>query len=204
MYPSAFQQTSAKDLVSAFYGSTTGPTLPQHYAMAKDGPRTAHPEQDALDPSQQDETLSLLSASGSNSPDLVVVIPRDHPPSSMSPSIPGPPRRQSSFAQPRPHGTPRTPNRVRFDDQYSQASPEQINGHVGPGQPEWMQEEDYMEIDETTEPHQGQRIPLLTDIEAPSVRVAEDLDFDPEDHLESARPRSNMRNAFMNMANSIM
>jgi sodium-coupled neutral amino acid transporter 11 len=177
--------------------------------MAKDGPRTAHFEQDALDVSHPDaETVSLLSASSaSDTPDLVVLVPgQQQPPSpSISPSMPGPPRRQSSFAQPRPDGTPRTPNRVRFDVDYSQMSPEQIAMLNQHGQPEWMHEEDYMETDETSAaPHQGQRIPLLTDIEAPSVRLAEDLEFDPEDHLESARPRSNMRNAFMNMANSIM
>ena len=48
-----------------------------------------------------------------------------------------------------------------------------------------------------------QRLPLLTGIEAPSVTVATES-FDPADHLESARPRSGMRSAFMNMANSIM
>lgn len=48
-----------------------------------------------------------------------------------------------------------------------------------------------------------QRLPLLTGIEAPSVTVAEES-FNPEDHLENARPRSGMRSAFMNMANSIM
>lgn len=48
-----------------------------------------------------------------------------------------------------------------------------------------------------------QRLPLLTGIEAPSVTVAEES-FDPEDYLESARPRSGMRSAFMNMANSII
>lgn len=48
-----------------------------------------------------------------------------------------------------------------------------------------------------------QRLPLLTGIEAPSVTLATD-DFDPEEHLESARPRSGMRSAFMNMANSII
>lgn len=69
---------------------------------------------------------------------------------------------------------------------------------------EWVELEgdDYMEAG-----HQGrervQRLPLLTGIEAPSVTVAEEV-FHPEDHLESARPRSNMRSAFMNMANSIM
>ena len=48
-----------------------------------------------------------------------------------------------------------------------------------------------------------QRLPLLTGIEAPSVTVAEES-FNPEYHLENARPRSGMRSAFMNMANSIM
>ena len=49
----------------------------------------------------------------------------------------------------------------------------------------------------------GQRAPLLTDIEAPSVTLATE-DFNAEDLLESARPKSGMRSAFMNMANSIM
>ena len=48
-------------------------------------------------------------------------------------------------------------------------------------------------------------LPLLTDIEAPSVTVAlEHTQFHAEEHLENARPKSGMRSAFMNMANSIM
>ena len=51
---------------------------------------------------------------------------------------------------------------------------------------------------------EGQRLPLLTGIEAPSVTVAGwDDDFEAE-HLEGARPKSGMKSAFMNMANSIM
>lgn len=50
----------------------------------------------------------------------------------------------------------------------------------------------------------GQRAPLLTDIEAPSVTVANDMEFNPEDLLESARPKSGLKSAFMNMANSII
>lgn len=77
----------------------------------------------------------------------------------------------------------------------------QPNGSTG--NPSWMDEDDYLEDGEGAEEGEGQqRVPLLTQIEAPSVRVA--IDFDPEEHLESARPRSNMANAFMNMANSIM
>ena len=65
-----------------------------------------------------------------------------------------------------------------------------------------MEGDDYMDDDEPGR-ERVQRLPLLTGIEAPSVTVAEDL-FDPEDHLESARPRSGMRSSFMNMANSII
>jgi len=110
----------------------------------------------------------------------------------------GPPKRQSSFAQPRPDGTPRTPNRVRFDVDPVRRS---MNGDGREG--DWYE----LEGDDYMEGHQGretvQRLPLLTGIEAPSVTVAEEA-FDPEDYLENARPRSGMRSAFMNMANSIM
>lgn len=56
--------------------------------------------------------------------------------------------------------------------------------------------------DEDDGEHTGGRAPLLTGIEAPSVRVAEDLDT--SEFLEGARPKSGMKMAFMNMANSIM
>lgn len=105
----------------------------------------------------------------------------------------GPPKRQSSFAQPRPDGAPRTPNRVRFEEPRSS-----VNGNTV---------RDWIELDGDDYMEEGgervQRLPLLTGIEAPSVTVAEEA-FDPEDYLESARPRSGMRSAFMNMANSIM
>ncbi|KAL1612309.1 hypothetical protein SLS60_000533 [Paraconiothyrium brasiliense] len=109
----------------------------------------------------------------------------------------GPPKRQSSFAQHRPDGTPRTPNRVRFEE--PQRS---MNGDAQGG--EWVEldGDDYLEAGEQGR-ERTQRLPLLTGIEAPSVTVAEEV-FNPEDHLESARPRSNMRSAFMNMANSII
>jgi sodium-coupled neutral amino acid transporter 11 len=109
----------------------------------------------------------------------------------------GPPKRQSSFAQPRPDGAPRTPLRVRFEEPRRS-----MNGDAQGG--EWMELEgdDFLEAgDEGRE--RVQRLPLLTGIEAPSVTVAAEA-FHAEDHLESARPRSSMRSAFMNMANSIM
>ena len=50
----------------------------------------------------------------------------------------------------------------------------------------------------------GQRAPLLTNIEAPSVTVATELGFSAEDYLVNARPKSGMKSAFVNMANSII
>lgn len=71
-----------------------------------------------------------------------------------------------------------------------------------------MDEEDHFGLDGGYSPNghaTGQRLPLLTGIEAPSVALAsEGDDFAAEDLLESARPRSGMQSAFMNMANSIM
>ena len=119
---------------------------------------------------------------------------------SASPALPGSRpngniKRQSSFAQPRQDGAPRTPNRVRFEEPRRS-----LNGHTAG---DWVE----LEADDYMDGHDGrervQRLPLLTGIEAPSVTVAEE-NFNPEDHLESARPRSGMRSAFMNMANSIM
>ena len=113
--------------------------------------------------------------------------------------------RQSSLAHIRTNGNPRTPNRVRFD------LSDQLNGHAG--NPEWVDEEDYTDTAASLSGAGGrgrgnsdvQRIPLLTDIEAPSITLAtSDLDFDAEELLESARPKSGMRSAFMNMANSII
>ncbi|KAF2864115.1 hypothetical protein K470DRAFT_209307 [Piedraia hortae CBS 480.64] len=98
-------------------------------------------------------------------------------------------KRQSSFAQRRPNGTPRTPMRVRFDV----AEPDEDTARAR----NWAEDEDFMGLREG-------RIPLLTDIEAPSITVANDLDFNPEDLLESARPKSGLKSAFMNMANSII
>ncbi|KAL1639823.1 hypothetical protein SLS58_007567 [Diplodia intermedia] len=177
---------------------------------------------------------------------------------------PPPPRRQSSLAQPRPDGTPRTPNRVRFDEEAELIPLEEQNntskpapsryhnvgggggGGGGPnggarqhpyatrmplggdsdsddgGDRAWAEEEDFLSNGAAggrggrgrrgRSGRRGngaagreQRLPLLTDIEAPSVTVANsDVGFSPEDLLESARPKSGLRSAFMNMANSII
>ena len=113
-------------------------------------------------------------------------------------------RRQSSFAQPRPNGTPRTPHRVRFDFE----DPPRVGEANGtPHTEAWVEEEDYMEAEvpeDGLRGSTGQRAPLLRDIEAPSITVANDIEFNPEDLLESARPKSGLKSAFMNMANSII
>jgi sodium-coupled neutral amino acid transporter 11 len=79
-----------------------------------------------------------------------------------------------------------------------------MNGGTQGQGAEWieLEGEDYMDAHGDDGRERVQRLPLLTGIEAPSVTVA--ADFDPEDHLESAKPRSGMRSSFMNMANSII
>lgn len=120
-------------------------------------------------------------------------------------------KRQSSITQPNPDGqrrTPRTTNRVRFVEEFPEDEDDQLsNGRAhSPEDEHWLEEEDY-ELNEHLESgnhNGGQSVPLLTNIEAPSVTLATSEDFFPEDHLEDARPRSGMKMAFMNMANSII
>lgn len=148
------------------------------------------------------ETHSLLSSSDS---DDLVILPRPTPtPSPGHSNSPDPiplsslaPRRQSSFAQPRPDGAPRTPNRVQFND-----APV-IRTLTPRNSTSWMEEDDFQGRRDDSE--EGEGVRLLRDMEPGSVTVASaDVGFSPEDLLESARPKSGMRSAFMNMANSIM
>jgi hypothetical protein len=122
-------------------------------------------------------------------------------------------QRVSSFAKKGADGTPRTPNRVRFDFD-DNSSPFDAPSSHQPRAPivlGWRSDDNGHDDDEGDSNHavarggDTQRVPLLTDIEAPSITVAlADDDFNPEDLLESSRPKSGMRSAFMNMANSIM
>ena len=98
-------------------------------------------------------------------------------------------KRQSSLSQPRPDGTPRTPNRVRFDVQAATGARE--------SEEQWMDEEDYLHSP-------SQHAPLLTDITPPSASPFLSDAFQPEEHLPNARPKSGMNSAIMNMANSII
>ncbi len=108
-----------------------------------------------------------------------------------------------------PSQTPRTANRVRFQlDEPPLNSDHEADGM---NTPDWVEEEDYLAPSAANggtrrDSDGGHRVPLLTDIEAPSVSLATaDLEYDESDLLEAAaRPKSGMRNAFMNMANSIM
>ncbi|KAG5297544.1 amino acid transporter [Histoplasma ohiense] len=115
-----------------------------------------------------------------------------------------------SNGQPR---TPRTPNRVRFDlgddtegeEEEEEEEEEEQNQPMGHPS-SWLEEDDYLNANGSRRGRSstGQLAPLLTNIEAPTVTLATSEDFFPEDHLEGARPRSGLKNAFMNMANSII
>jgi hypothetical protein len=98
-------------------------------------------------------------------------------------------QRQSSLSQPRPPGTPRTTNRVRFDIQDRESSLRESQ--------EWVDNEDYLES-------HRQDAPLLTNITPPADSPFLSDGFQPEDHLPNARPKSGTRSAVMNMANSII
>lgn len=120
------------------------------------------------------------------------------------PKIPPIERRQSSISRQPPDGLlrkPRTPNRVRFEVEHSDGESAMHS------RPEESDEEDYLPHDTSIGQRReiAQRAPLLTGIEAPSVTVAStDFDLDAEHLLDISRPKSGMRSAFMNMANSIM
>lgn len=121
------------------------------------------------------------------------------------PKVPSVQRHQSSIPRQLPDGLPRkprTPNRVRFQVE------EHSNGEFTTTSPlAESDEEDYPpQVTSIGQPSQNaQRAPLLTGIEAPSVTVAStDFDLGAEHVLDIGRPKSGMRSAFMNMANSIM
>lgn len=173
--------------------------------MAKDDARL---EAERRDPDNE-EARTLLADDHGSSAESDIDDNNDLPPLNTRPDANGRPKsmRQSSLAQYRPDGTPRTSHRVRFDvsddDDDDSVAP---NGHVNGSA--WVDDDDYMNGDRSPgEWRDGERsrLPLLTGIEAPSITVASaDIGFNEEDLLESARPKSGMKSAFMNMANSIM
>jgi sodium-coupled neutral amino acid transporter 11 len=113
---------------------------------------------------------------------------------------------------------PRTPNRVRFDLRPTIVSdPRRSNGSADdshdnpyphPRESFDLDSADPLSHTPSSHSHHGQRVPLLTGIEAPSVTVA--TTNIPDDGAESylttelSRPKSSLPSAFMNMANSII
>lgn len=142
------------------------------------------------------------------------------------------PRRQSALSAPRTPRTPRTPNRVRFDlrpttfgDNSNSSNNHTSGAAANGGAPEDHHHhardsfDSYFDIDDSDQPlvdsdhHRQGRVPLLTGIEAPSVTVANagpwsgtgsENDINSWAETERERPKSGLRMAFMNMANSII
>ncbi|KAL8833681.1 MAG: hypothetical protein Q9170_004126 [Blastenia crenularia] len=169
-----------------------------NHAMSED----SYSDADAEDPSVE-EASSLLPNGGSDTQ------PTTSKKRAHALKRPSPGRRESSLSQVTHDGPPRTPrkmNRVRFELEEQNMTEHEQNGRMA--RPVWRaDEEDNVSYDTLVNGRSSisQRAPLLTGIEAPSVTVATtDLDFNAEDLLESSRPKSGMRSAFMNMANSIM
>jgi sodium-coupled neutral amino acid transporter 11 len=128
-----------------------------------------------------DEDRSLLSHSHEDEEDDIIV----HEGQTSIPSEPQTPR------------TPRTPNRVRFD----------LPPTSGSGQENGDARGDPPAYDEEVDGRTRDSIPLLTGIVAPALEFhtttsSEDVHSWAEQ--ERLRPKSGLRSAFMNMANSII
>lgn len=151
------------------------------------------------------ESHSLLPMFSADDDALVAHSEATTPPPSDDTPVPNG-QLQSSISQPAPDGqrrAPRTVNRVRFDiDEETQEGRRSDDNVRRSEDTSWL-EEDYTTQHGSERGDTAHMTPLLTGIEAPSVTLATS-DFFPEEHLESARPRSGMKMAFMNMANSII
>ncbi|EKJ68644.1 hypothetical protein FPSE_11171 [Fusarium pseudograminearum CS3096] len=106
------------------------------------------------------------------------------------------------------NGQPRTPGRVRFDltPEIVPVSNGQSFGGFRDDDSERRSSDDaYFDMEEATSPARAHRMPLLTDMEAPSVTLANSMG-DPSELAEHEmnRPKSGLKSAFMNMANSII
>jgi sodium-coupled neutral amino acid transporter 11 len=156
--------------------------------MPKAKPSNIRVDADPSNPPHiNEEDRGLLSSGNfSDEDDDDIVVHPGQPPRSASRSS-----ERSANAGGR---TPRTPNRVRFD------LPSPSNGDLPPSY---------------SPPLSGRRdrptpqfTPLLTNIEAPSVALANspwgDEELEDWAERERSRPKSGLRSAFMNMANSII
>lgn len=112
--------------------------------------------------------------------------------------------------------TPRTPHRVRFDPTptvFAGLTPNGTATSFDTSRRSSEEERDSLDFDldgdddddDDGDDNRQHRRPLLTGIEAPSVALA-NSDFDPASWAEEerSRPKSGLRAAFMNMANSII
>lgn len=106
---------------------------------------------------------------------------------------------------------PRTPSRVRFDLPPEDDTPNANNG--GPlddaPPPPYSSQENSPPLSGRRDPRPRTQLqaPLLTNIEAPSVTLSETQwgsDIEEWAEAERLRPKSGLRSAFMNMANSII
>ncbi|KKY23840.1 putative amino acid transporter [Phaeomoniella chlamydospora] len=181
--------------------------------MSKD--ESENPTAEAVsEATQARDNLPLLSASSEadleHSTSLnILSLPSDTRPEQ---------KRQSSLSKPTPNGKPRiprTPNRVRFDLQDSDSDSDEVSPMTPEGRrkktqrdPGWLEDEDYLASSSNGTigtGFAGADAPLLPHGHGPRERMSmEDEGLKPEDYLENARPKSNMRAAFMNMANSII
>jgi sodium-coupled neutral amino acid transporter 11 len=136
--------------------------------------------QNADDPPNE-EDRGLLSRNSSDDEEDIVV----HPGHSSPPETPR---------------TPRIPNRVRFD--LPPPIDTEADEHDVP--PPYVDSP----LSGRRDPRPQASLPLLTDIEAPSITLAAspwgDDDVQEWAERERQRPKSGLRSAFMNMANSII
>lgn len=116
---------------------------------------------------------------------------------------------KNDFAGEEPLPTPRSAQRVRFDLTPAVMGQDRDHGPLSSAGRRSSDSHHRFSIEDperfSTDSHH--RMPLLTDMEAPSVTVANQWgDGDETDELERSmrRPKSGMSSAFMNMANSII
>ncbi|KAI5310483.1 hypothetical protein KEM55_006533, partial [Ascosphaera atra] len=181
--------------------------------MTADSASNVHwDEATAMSGHESQQLLSRNSAedgSAGEDDDLII-----HPGPSTSPSLPHdkPHGRTSADneASREPTTAPKAQNRVRFDIADDGDDLEADTHGNGRQSHEWLNEEDYLDDDEGSGGGRRQsdsrhRVPLLTDIEAPSVTVATTSDLLNDERLDDeSRPKSGIGPAFMNMANSII
>ena len=145
-------------------------------------------------------TYGTVSREEEQSRSLLAQIAADDDRHGPTPTPKSPPLPHSSFSRTSSNGftgTPHIMDRVQPDVGEMDSGDHRFNGHAcitSRESGEWpVAGNSFSEDDsESRRDSVGQRAPLLTDIEAPSIVVAEDLDFNTEGLLENARPKSGL------------